>query len=228
MEDFPEGGTTNLDVNDCATGYAVVVNGDTEAVFVTEAEDGNVDYVDTAISKDKETTNVHVKIGSSICFGDEYANGTYTWTPEGATQAIIKPLSNEGCLIVDASMEDVTVNVEKHVAKVEYAATIDSVKFDSEKGASFALTAHKYLDGVEDSSHTVHNVTADVTIYTEDGTPVQTNASVATGLDTSITVNTTCKLTAGQKYYAEITLTCNGQKYPTVTTDVFQAQPDAV
>ena len=169
-----------------------------------------------------------MKIDTSICFGDDYANGTYTWTPVGATQAITKDLTDKGCLIVDASMEDVTVNVEKHVAKVEYAATIDSVKFDSEKGASFALTAHKYLDGVEDSSHNVHNVTADVTIYTEDGTPVQTNASVVKGLDTSITVNTTCKLTAGQKYYAEITLTCNGQKYPTVTTDVVQAQPDAV
>ncbi|MFR8429797.1 MAG: S-layer homology domain-containing protein [Evtepia sp.] len=229
VEDFPEGGTTNLDVNDCATGYAVVVNDDTKAVFVTEAEDGNVDYVDTTI--DTETADpqaVHVKIGTSICFGDEYANGTYTWTPDGAIQPIEKPLSDEGCLIVDASMEDVTVNVKKHEVDTTYAATIDSVKFDSEEGASFTLTAHKYLDGEEDPSHTVHNVTADVTIYTEDGTPVQTNTSVATGLDTSITVNTTCKLTAGQKYYAEITLTCNGQKYPTVTTDVFQAQPDAV
>ena len=231
VEDFPEGGTTNLDVNDCATGYAVVVNGDTEAVFVTEAEDGNVDYVDTAIikdSKDAQPENVHVKIGTSICFGDEYANGTYTWTPVGTTQAIVKPLSDEGCLIVDASMEGVDVNLKKHVAEVEYAATIDSVKFDSEEGASFTLTAHKYLDGVEDLSHTVRNVTANVTIYTEDGTPVQTNQSVATNENTSISVDTTCKLTAGQKYYAEITLTCNGQKYPTVTTDVFQAQPDAV
>ena len=125
-------------------------------------------------------------------------------------------------------MEGVDVNLKKHVAEVEYAATIDSVKFDSEEGASFTLTAHKYLDGVEDLSHTVRNVTANVTIYTEDGTPVQTNQSVATNENTSISVDTTCKLTAGQKYYAEITLTCNGQKYPTVTTDVFQAQPDAV
>ena len=228
-----EGGTTELNSKYCSTGYVVAPDFDldgagikvtTPAVFVTEVCDNDIDYVDAEIAGQ----DLHVKIGSTLCYGNVYANGTYTWTPVGAAQAITKDLTDKGCLTVEESMANTTVNVDVHEVVVTYAATVEFAKFDSDDGASFTLKAHRYNDGVEVPNHNVMSATADITIYTKAGTPVQTSENVAVSIkDKVLSFNTKVQLTQGDEYYAVITLTCNGKEYPSVKTGTYQAQPDA-
>lgn len=74
VENFPAGGTTALDKDDCSTGYVVVVDGDVKAVFVTEKENGNVDYIDvnSVTIRGEKQSNLHLYVGSTIDVKEDY------------------------------------------------------------------------------------------------------------------------------------------------------------
>ena len=130
VEDFPEGGTTNLDVNDCATGYAVVVNDDTEAVFVTEAEDGNVDYIDvnSVTIRGTKTENLHLYVGSEISVQKDY----YTITIDGETS----DLGLTDAIVVGADWAGEDVQISAYTPDVNTAlGMLDTVSMNGEQQA---------------------------------------------------------------------------------------------
>ncbi|MGM9605931.1 MAG: S-layer homology domain-containing protein [Oscillospiraceae bacterium] len=123
-----KGGTTELDSTYCAAGYVVYRQVGPKlvavAAFVEKPVINEVTFIDTMIAG----KDVHVEIGSKICFGTVYANGTYTWTPVGATQSITKDLDKDGNLVVEESMKgtSVAVNVKVPVttATVNYVVKV--------------------------------------------------------------------------------------------------------
>ena len=131
VEDFPEGGTTNLDVNDCATGYAVVVNGDTEAVFVTEAEDGNVDYIDvnSVTIRGETDNNLHLYVGSTI----PVQKDIYEISFNNGTPVVLGELDK---ITVTSDWANKDVKISVHTPDVNTAlGMLDTVSMNGEQQA---------------------------------------------------------------------------------------------
>ena len=131
VEDFPEGGTTNLDVNDCATGYAVVVNRDTEAVFVTEAEDGNVDYIDvnSVTIRGETDNNLHLYVGSTI----PVQKDIYEISFNNGTPVVLGELDK---ITVTSDWANKDVKISVHTPDVNTAlGMLDTVSMNGEQQA---------------------------------------------------------------------------------------------
>ena len=131
VEDFPEGGTTNLDVNDCATGYAVVVNDDTKAVFVTEAEDGNVDYIDvnSVTIRGETENNLHLYVGSTI----PVQKDIYEISFNNGTPVVLGELDK---ITVTSDWANKDVKISVHTPDVNTAlGMLDTVSMNGEQQA---------------------------------------------------------------------------------------------
>lgn len=214
-----KGGTTNVSKDYCTTGIVVTLDGETaEAVFVTDTCDNEIDYVDVNVDKDPGMDK-HLKIGDTYSFTGCLKVGDEIVAHKGEVAKVAADW--DGKTIVD-----VTPYCDKCAPVITYAAKVESAKFIPNEGATITLSAHKYINGVEDTTHTVHNATAVVSIYNAQGNLVQTTENVSgTVTPSGITVPTTTQLTTGASYYAVVTLTCNGQTYPAVQTPLIEAQP---